>query len=1186
MVRTSLRLSLLLLLGVSFVAPADAQEAATVYSAQGTVEYRGANGSTWAVAGIGQKIQNRETIRTGAGSRAALVLSDGLMVRLNQNSLFAVTLDGSNVPSELSVSTGDAHFFSRKEREFPTIKTELVSASIRGTELAVSARPDSSEVAVLAGLVRAENGFGGVDLRGGEFASVKPGAAPQKAILVNPVATVQWALYYPASIDIDDLPEFSAGLAGDETRGADCLRVGDGACARGVFTGDSPRHRLGRAVALAQLGDGSGALAVLGTDRPSPSFDLVRAALYLGRGQVESAESALKAAEVGSSNLPVEERDRVGGAVAAQRSIVAVTKNEVETARALAEESVRLSAGSPSAALAMSYVEQSGGVIEGAYEGVVAALKRHPANPTLLLRRAELELSRGESVAALNDAVRVTDSMPGNGYGLTVRGFAELARLDVEGARRSFERAVAVGSGDGLPFLGLGLTMIRRGDLEGGRTAIQQAAHLEPARSLYRSYLGKALFEAENEGLAAEEYDRAMALDPNDPTPYLYRTFLHLSRNEPVKALDDIETSIQLNDNRKVYRSRLLLDQDASVRSSSLAEVYGSLGFTELARIEALRAISQDYANYTAHLDLSQSYESNRETLQASISEFFIARLLSPVSFNLVRPSQAGNVSANEYNALFDRDQSRTSIEFDGRTKDGLAQGGFLVSGTKERWGWALSHAPTYADGYRDNDRTSDLATYGALQYQLSPETSILLDANAETFDNGDTEVGYDLYDNDPDETSAFDDYIVRLGMNHRFGPGSQLVGQIVASHSNIRVDDPTFDRTIYAFLTAGKDILDGVTLRQDVDERFRFKSDNVRGDLQHIYTSAVVSNVFGGGMFSGSQDQDDNALVPLSPEISIPLESSAENTEISRRAYDYLTFHLTPWFDLQGGLSYTYLHLGGAPLSVPFSEEVRGEEFWSPKVGAILTPTDSTTIRAAFFETTSSAGIRELELIEPTVVSGFNQTFFELFPGTTARTLALALDQRFPTKTYVGAQLVRRSINRNFPISVSQFYFDILGDGTPTTDIFVQDNDAHIDDHEGRVYLYQVLGSRVSLTSDYLRDLLEDNLLNNETDTERVRLGVNYFDPSGWFAFSRATWRNQAIEANVDPVEGASSEVVGDSFWLIDVGIGYRIPKRHGRIVLSLNNVFDTDFKYFVPGFEPSLVPGINGFLSFSYNF
>jgi tetratricopeptide (TPR) repeat protein len=1130
-------------------AAAAAAEAAKLYSAHGSVEARTSGAAEWRVLAVGDPLFDRDAVRTGPGSRAALVLSDGLMVRLNERSLFQLSLDGTGRPSELQLDDGDAHFFSRKEREFPTIRTQYVSASIRGTELSVSARSDRSEIAVLSGLVRAENGVGGVDLGAGEIARVTSGRAPEKSILIDPVGSVQWALYYPVTVAAEDFPEF-------------------------------PRE-----TALVEGGEGDRALKLLAGAPPSASRDLMRAALLLAGGQVGAAESLHATVEQTLARLDPSAAATPRGILAAQRAIIAITRNQttagLERARAAALAAPR----SVSAAVALSYVLQATGDLEGAWTTLGEGLVHTPGSSALMLRRAELALSRGESAAALRDATTVAAALPRSAYALTVRGFAELARLDIDGARTSFAQAIEFSAGDGLPFLGLGLTEIRRGDLAGGRISLQKAAHLEPMRSLYRSYLGKAFFEDEIESLAAEEFDRAIALDPNDPTPYLYRTFLNLSRNEPVKALDDIEASIALNDNRAVYRSRLLLDQDASVRSSSLANVYKSLGFTEIARIEAIRSLSKDYANYSAHLDLSQSYEETEDLFQASISEFFIARLLSPVSFNLVRPSQSGGISANEYTAVFDRDQNRVAFEFDGQTRNRAANPGFLFSGTEGRWGYALSYSPAYADGYRDNDRNNAHATYGSLQYQLSPETSLLLDTNLETFDDGDTEIGFDPFENDVDSNSTFDDYLVRLGGSHRFGPGSQLIGQVVGSRSSIRVDNATFDRALYVYLTAGDELLEALTLEGVVDERLRFRSNNIRGDLQHIYTSPYISNVLGGGLFNGDQDRDDEATVIDPVELSGAMFSSAaENTEGSRRLYDYLTVHVAPWLDLQGGVSYTHLHLSGAPLSVPFVEDVSAVESWDPKIGVVISPDESTVFRTAFFETTGSAALRELELIEPTIVSGFNQSFFNIIPGTTSRTLAFGLDRKFSTKTYVGAEVARSSIKRNFPLSVSQLFFDLDNGGELTTDIFVLDNDAHIDDHQWRAYVYQVVGTRVTATTDYVSALERDNLLDGETETQRLRLGLNYFDPSGWFGFARGTWRDQDIEG----VRGITigDETVAENFWLVDLGVGYRLPQRRGRLVLTVNNIFDTDFRYRSLGFEPDFLPGIGGSLSFAYNF
>ncbi len=54
-----------------------------------------------------------------------------------------------------------------------------------------------------------------------------------------------------------------------------------------------------------------------------------------------------------------------------------------------------------------------------------------------------------------------------------------------------------------------------------------------------------------------------------------------------------MQRSIALNDNRAIFRSRLLLDEDLAVRSAGLGGIYRNLGFERLALIEGYQAIAQ-----------------------------------------------------------------------------------------------------------------------------------------------------------------------------------------------------------------------------------------------------------------------------------------------------------------------------------------------------------------------------------------------------------------------------------------------------------------------------------------------------------------------------------------------------------------------------------------------------------------
>src|SRR5438045_1556512 len=84
-------------------------------------------------------------------------------------------------------------------------------------------------------------------------------------------------------------------------------------------------------------------------------------------------------------------------------------------------------------------------------------------------------------------------------------------------------------------------------------------------------------------------------------------TCLLKQQNRINEAIRDLEKSEELNGNRRVYRSGLLLDQDAAVRGANLANVYRDAGMDDVSVREASRAVNADYANYSAHLFLANS---------------------------------------------------------------------------------------------------------------------------------------------------------------------------------------------------------------------------------------------------------------------------------------------------------------------------------------------------------------------------------------------------------------------------------------------------------------------------------------------------------------------------------------------------------------------------------------------------
>ena len=201
------------------------------------------------------------------------------------------------------------------------------------------------------------------------------------------------------------------------------------------------------------------------------------------------------------------------------------------------------------------------------------------------------------SDAALEAAQKAETLSPALARTQTVLGYAYLTRIDVDKAKTAFERAIQGDPADPLPRLGMGLAKIRDGDLDEGTREIETAASLDPNNSLVRSYLGKAYYEQKRDGLASGEYEQAKLLDPEDPTPWFYDAIEKQTTNRPVEALHDLQRAIELNDNRAVYRSKLLLDEDLAASSATSQGSTMTLDFTASAG-RGVESVTADPANY------------------------------------------------------------------------------------------------------------------------------------------------------------------------------------------------------------------------------------------------------------------------------------------------------------------------------------------------------------------------------------------------------------------------------------------------------------------------------------------------------------------------------------------------------------------------------------------------------------
>ena len=182
-----------------------------------------------------------------------------------------------------------------------------------------------------------------------------------------------------------------------------------------------------------------------------------------------------------------------------------------------------------------------------------------------------------------------------------------------------------------------------------------------------------------------------------------------------------MQKAIELNDNRAVYRSRLLLDEDLAARSASLGCIYNDLSFQEQALRQGWKSLEADPANYSAHRLLADMYASRPRHEIARVSELLQSQLLQPLNVTPVQPQLAesnllilegagpGSLGFNEFNPLFMRD--RDTVQASAVLGENKTVGGdATVAGFHQWFSYSVGAFRYETDGFRENnDLTQDI---------------------------------------------------------------------------------------------------------------------------------------------------------------------------------------------------------------------------------------------------------------------------------------------------------------------------------------------------------------------------------------------------------------------------------------------------------------------------------------------
>jgi tetratricopeptide (TPR) repeat protein len=1108
-----------------------------------SVEINRSGATVWDPAQTNLVVNAGDRIRTGEGSRVSLRWSDQSIVRINELSdLRILPITEKAKKSGFSLWQGMLYFFHRDKPTDIDINTRTASAAVRGTEFNLEvAESGRTILTMLDGVVELRNEQGPITLMSDEQGIAEPGKAPTKTPLINAINVIQWALYYPAVLDLDELE-----LTSDQ------------------------QQVLVKSLTAYRSGDLLRALAEYPTNRtPASAAEKVYlGAVLLAVGQVERAGKLFDSVEPNAAQQTI---SSAALADALHQLIAAVKLQPWQRSRP-AETATEW--------LAASYYKQSKADLPEALEAARNAVGKAPNFGFGWARLAELEFSFGRVPEAVKALEKSLELAPRNAEALALKGFLSAAQNRIREAIRWFEQAMAVDGALANAWLGRGLCRIRQGDLEGGREDLLVAAALEPQRALLRSYLGKAYGDAGDTGRATKELLRARKLDPSDPTAWLYLALLEQQNNQINDAVRDLEKSQELNNNRRVYRSRLLLDQDRAVRSANLANAYRDAGMTDVSVREAGRAVNEDYANYSAHLFLASSYDQlrdpNRINLRyetPAVSEYLIANLLAPVGAGILSQS----ISQQEYSKLFERDRLglASSTEY-------LSRGAWVQSGAQfgifGNFSYDLEAFYRTDPGQRQNNDFEERTLSLQFKQQLTSQDSIYVNADHYDAVGGDLIQYYDQSSANPGvRTREKLEPTVIAGYHHEWAPGVHTLFLAGRLTDDLSVADPA-QGTFAVERTAGE--LDSVNPIL-IEENYRSKLEIYTVELQQLFQQPRHSTVLGAryqtGQFHTKNVQTNPSdFIPFF-DPNLPAASQDIVSDFQRISiYAYHQWALADAFQLIGGLVYDRITFPENFRAAPVSQQQVTVSRFSPKAGLIWTPARNTTIRAAYTRSLAGASIDQSFQLEPSQVAGFLQSFRSVIPESVAganagarfETYGVSLEQKLGSRTYLGISgeglnsKVRRTLGTFEITDVSEF-FEPSG--------FRE----HIDYVEESLLftLNQLIAEQWSVGARY--QVRKSELDGDFTDVpdsavttsgfrprfhleavlHQIRLNASYNHPSGFFSQFEALWNSQS-NPGYDP------DRPGDSFWQFNLVGGYRFPRRQAEVTVGVLNLADSDYR------------------------
>jgi outer membrane receptor protein involved in Fe transport len=245
------------------------------------------------------------------------------------------------------------------------------------------------------------------------------------------------------------------------------------------------------------------------------------------------------------------------------------------------------------------------------------------------------------------------------------------------------------------------------------------------------------------------------------------------------------------------------------------------------------------------------------------------------------------------------------------------------------------------------------------------------------------------------------------------------------------------------------------------------------------------------------------------------------------------------------------------------FESSVIEDDQLGPKFGLTWNALDNITLRAAYFKSLARP-LHFEQSIEQTQVAGFNQRYDDV-EGSEIKQFGFGVDAKLAYGISTGAQYARRELLAPLP--------------TGSLVSHEERDEKHL-----RGYLYWAATDNLGLRLGYEREDVDLPLFSPQALTIRKTVGFSYHWPFGLLLDIEGTRISQEMSDF-----GITDQ---DDFWNVDAVIGYRLPKRYGKVEIVAKNILDKEFKYYDMSFHtdenllPQFQPERQLFVRFTLNF